>query len=100
MVGREAETERGPAETHVAMVWWLVAGQTATAETQVVMVNAGGWWPGVQRLVKKNRIPDKTTSTEKAPFFSAFQLSVLTQGGKIYRVLLRNIFRDNSFRHH
>ena len=46
MVGREAETERGPAETHVAMVWWLVAGQTATAETQVVMVNkmlvAGG----------------------------------------------------------
>jgi len=47
------------------MVWWLVAGQTATAETQVVMVNAGGWWPGVQRLVKKNRIPDKTTITEK-----------------------------------
>ena len=45
MVGREAETERGPAETHVAMVWWLVAGQTATAETQVVMVTmlvAGG----------------------------------------------------------
>jgi hypothetical protein len=48
----------------------MVAGGRANSNSRDssrhgINQNAGGWWPGVQRLVKKNRIPDKTTITEK-----------------------------------
>ena len=57
------------AQQRLTSPWYVVAGGRANSNSRDSSrhgkQNAGGWWPGVQRLVKKNRIPDKTTITEK-----------------------------------